>query len=83
MSETKWTPGPWSVDGTTDDVCIDVVAGPDGPRFSLVLHCGSNPDDAHLIAAAPELYEFIAGLVDHRWLDHAAARKLLAKARGE
>lgn len=102
MSERKWTPGPW----TTGDVtlpCVEIctiegefeeipvwapysVGGVDSPGW---LEPARN---AHLIAAAPELYEaleFMRACMEHgcapsgKELAIKNARTALAKARGE
>ena len=86
--ETKWTPGPWafkSIGGSYDyisaldeTVCVCEFANP--------VMAG----DAHLIAAAPELYEALCEFVfDFQKLKLTEeerfdkARAALAKARGE
>ena len=101
MSETKFTPGPWHVgnqdiyaDGSDgDDLVICAIGQAGGFRsaeFSVVRGKRSAAEaNAHLIAAAPDLYDFLAtlcmmrgirknypGLVEH-------SEKALAKARGE
>lgn len=60
---TKWTPGPWSVDD--DSITIrapDALGGEPWDVAAVTEFCGDNPDievpaNARLIAAAPELYE--------------------------
>lgn len=92
-----WTPGPWWVEG-------EVVCAPDGDNFpwyvAIAERCGYPNDqsraNAHLIAAAPELYEALEALSEHFTQvvkafrvdseEHetlVAARAALAKARGE
>lgn len=97
-NELKWTPGPWSVDESSEpakyaglgDKC---VRSKDGFIVALVMH--EQPPiarpNAHLIAAAPELYEALAdaeqfikkqsggGETDYR----EKLLLVLAKARGE
>lgn len=83
MSERKWTPGPWSVKHdrgirAADGACVasTYVAAPLA--------------DAHLIAAAPDLYEALERSVK-AWTDDVdrmgpmirQALAALAKARGE
>ncbi|MBW4982531.1 hypothetical protein KZZ07_08260 [Mameliella sp. CS4] len=87
MSERKWTPGSWYFDGrsvraegfprTADHHLTDAfVTGP------------CNFDDAHLIAAAPDLYEALEEAT--KWADkfgwaapwYDDARTALAKAEG-
>lgn len=63
ITETKFTAGPWAVSKLigVDDLGIVNVYG------SAVARIGNldiaNPANAALIAAAPELYEALAGLV--------------------
>lgn len=92
MSETKWTPGPWAAEkdawwrvvSANGDVC-EVIPWPED----------CDRADAHLIAAAPELYEALKNLrqsmvfmmedpfmsLGTKCVDDADAA--LAKARGE
>ena len=108
MSETKWTPGPWEVcdlsirDGvpvheitSLHDSCW-IAQVQDHRNCSGTLPGSAN---AHLIAAAPELYEALEALVPFAigsWhiepIDGAfegamqrvkSARAALRKARGE
>lgn len=92
MSDTKWTPGPW-VAAATSDLMLWVARGePDG---EIIAQLDSvNPYDAHLIAAAPDLYEALEDLFKELTLgdfdlpsslkpEIAQAAKALAKARGE
>lgn len=88
MSEAKFTKGPWVARGSTpsriygmqrDDKEVLVAA-----TGSVIESSGAN---AHLIAAAPEMYEM---LLEHRQAfegedDYRAQEidELLAKARGE
>jgi len=68
MSETKFTPGPWKV--TVSENGIDVgVDGLDGETITGWIE----PYDAHLIAAAPELYGVVEKLA--KWnKDYPSAR---------
>ena len=82
---TKWTPGPWRVDGqwlmdadgATLGEILDPRAGP----------CAAESDaNARLIAAAPELYEALKAVVaiaDRRTVEFDAAHAALAKALGD
>jgi len=83
MSETKWTPGPWTND---NDAHIY-----DGRDELVAIVAALNDDDAeagiaNLIAAAPDLY---AALVETRsrlaseGMTTVAIDAALAKARGE
>lgn len=52
MSETGWTPGPWGIgDGN------EVFAVGAGRSVALVCAHSEGEANAHLIAAAPDLYE--------------------------
>ena len=61
MSESKFTPGPWVKNGTRIESMNEhgwandgwIIAGCEGPQA---------PDNASLIAAAPELYEALSHL---------------------
>ena len=99
MSNTKFTPGPWVAD-TTDPSDVVVWAVPD-PSDKLIANIGQRVQqvqvafdcdiaNAHLIAAAPDLYAALYALLkanlscDDDNIDAAdAARAALAKARGE
>jgi hypothetical protein len=84
MSERKWTPGPWFVGK-------DLSIGPNGQGVSVIVaacdydHADAN---AHLIAAAPDLYDALDNLVRayhqgkdvYGWIDNAG--HALAKAEG-
>jgi hypothetical protein len=81
MPDTKWTPGPW-----------EAKRGNAGAQHPLFVWSddrdGFRPwtdPDAHLIAAAPDLYAALELLLsvstDHNHIDQA--RAALAKARGE
>ena len=103
----KWTPGPWTAASgfvfQSDEeraACIardpnwcEIIGGkypmPEG--FSVSGHCGLA--NAHLIAAAPELYEALIRCLEYIENDETThgrpfgegneARAALAKARGE
>ena len=94
MSETKFTPGPWEWDGNVWDYNPVFEApwleGGDG-RIILkgAITCSSEAN-AHLIAAAPELYEACETMLFELVVGPtcreeviANARTALAKARGE
>ena len=96
MSE-KFTPGPWFV---VPQGCFvadrKVEFDGDGARVgetpNMCIECASEAD-AHLIAAAPEMYEVIEEIAGMKITDcdahdaanymRDAARALLAKMRGE
>lgn len=112
MTDTKFTPGPWSVAADYDNklhVCSpwndrvkpknsDTYGSYLGAHICEVPHQGEDAPvvtltqakaNAHLIAAAPELYEALDLFID--WMNeeegaHALCdkgRAALAKARGE
>jgi hypothetical protein len=58
-AETKWTPGPWEVDGILvvngKEVRADVFPADDD--FEAEKICRASIANARLIAAAPRLYE--------------------------
>lgn len=65
MSETKWTPGPWTWDAALDhNWDVQVWSSPNS-RVCFVAHDGENGNptgqaNARLIASAPDLYEALA-----------------------
>lgn len=83
--QPKWTPGPWSRHFKTGTV--------KGPEGNTVADCRykNGRNDANLIAAAPEMYEALAALIDEiddcaqpsDWDAYVPARAALAKARGD
>lgn len=81
MSEVKFTKGPWKLSENRDSYLI----ASENTGFSICYTTLSEDVDkynAHLIAAAPEMYEFLGSLQ----LDVANDCKrdeILAKARGE
>jgi hypothetical protein len=92
MSETQWTPGPWSVDGEGIEA---IVRGADGTIVAVRhrLRRAENEANMRLIASAPDLYEAGRdaeallksvegqnGLVDELL---RRVREALARARGE
>ncbi len=88
MSETKWTPGPW-IQEDRDILSVALIDAENPKRGREVIAAAHIEANAHLIAAAPELYEALAEMVAG-WEgfdvnDDAAnrVRALLAKARGE
>jgi hypothetical protein len=101
MNETKFTPGPWhKVEGTNEVTALE------GLKYicvaSLFVPVGSTSEDldsrrevmhanAHLIAAAPDLYAALDEILEALFYDDAegiegkikAAYDALAQARGE
>lgn len=93
MTERKWTPGPWAKDR------FECLRSPEGQQvglwgagFSWVSRSDEAEANAHLIAAAPDMYE-LADLVNSSFgggrtitfsdYDIARFASVLAKARGE
>ncbi len=95
MSELKATPGPWHLELAGDfgtlAICAEgerVTSPPYGKALAIVEK--SEPHgkpNAHLISAAPELYEALEEIINTPSIGGkgglARARKALAKARGE
>ncbi len=99
-AETKFTPGPWVINKTyatmliiTGQSDMDVCQVDAGYDSDLSQYSADDEEqaNAHLIAAAPELYDALSGLLYHdengigEGYDEVieAARLALAKARGE
>lgn len=95
-SAQKFTPGPWhpfsSYADTTGQGSPDQIRDPkDEPVAYLPSRYYDKPANAHLIAAAPELYEALEGIFKaaatghffNGHPSHAAGLAALAKARGE
>ena len=97
MNKPKWTPGPWKWEGCWDDLvsvngkkilCLEDDNACGDPEC-----CGSasffidisNHADAHLIAAAPELYKVLNEIYcqGETTVTHEVARIALCRARGE
>lgn len=86
MNEKKWTPGPWYYDGAIENVWGGAVTS--GGRHIASGH-GSDMEaaaSAHLISAAPELYEALDNAVTLLNIHHPEYKeglRALRKARGE
>jgi hypothetical protein len=86
MPERKWTQGPWEFipRGNEPEICIKGNA-----IFGHICYVGSQNfiADAHLIAAAPDLYEALEAaecFCDNNGIINGVnVRAILAKARGE
>lgn len=79
--KTKFTKGKWVVEDGKTVLCNGhkvayVSSGDNIPYFENI------KANAHLIAAAPEMYKFLDDLANGRGTDYPI-EKLLAKARGE
>ena len=101
MSETKFTPGPWIICIQDDNNCANTIFAKSQLKDGRITAedwdfdiCTTGIDhenyeaNAHLIAAAPDLYEAVKDCVDvlKRNQYHtttAYLERLLAKARGE
>lgn len=95
MTSAPWTPGPWTVhkSRTTDDVGIIGGGGCLAECFSEIRRKNENAvreqeANAHLIAAAPDLYAALDAIIDGRMWSMSdnkfgAAKAALAKARGQ
>jgi len=71
MTETKWTPGPWSINTGLDQRPYIVAGEKNWPPLGKVYRDSIDGDlpweaNAHLIAAAPELYEALWQLVERQ-----------------
>jgi hypothetical protein len=95
-AELKATPGPWSVVGDTQANPLDpdsgeayiVIQTPNAAFDLLAPGCmtGQHAANAHLIAAAPDLYAALAAFLNPSGDVYdciRAARVALKKARGE
>ena len=99
MSETKFTPGPWVVKNDDWGIHVQCKDSVSGLSFAVTPICEVEQeedtggiDDAHLIAAAPDMYEALEALLSLRHnqcgcgsADCLCDRALAAlkKARGE
>ena len=91
MSKTKFTPGPWWIDGQG----IGPKSFADDQSYGMTTPVAyieeydwpeNHVANAHLIAAAPELYETLEEVIRISDRKHDAwdkAKAALAKARGE
>ena len=85
MSEPKFTPGPWKI-GAYESGRMAVDGANDEEVTGWI-----DPEDACLIAAAPELYEALELALPHLLKDTSShglanywnAKNALTKARGE
>jgi len=89
---TKFTPGPWTVGAALNGNWIEFGADEKAVARTFHTHVGAQAEDAnaHLIAAAPDLYEALAecrALLDGEGGMPVGVREradaALAKARGE
>lgn len=81
MSEAKFTKGEWKVNSLVNGRGFDISFNDDGECIAEIIHIES---DAHLIAAAPEMYRMLDAIATLRMLPtEEKLSDLLAKARGE
>ena len=85
---SNFTPGKWWIAPPIFDG--DVIFAPaqtKGRRNEVIATCILNKADAHLIAAAPEMYEVMQSVAqwkgDYVWDAVSKAQKLLARIDGE
>lgn len=103
MAETKFTPGPWQMSGVRSKRNVyGHTVGPDSDPIITVDYSDRTPDlhsetlgNAHLIAAAPELYAALEDMIalyintagnyfePGKVKQMIASLAALAKARGE
>lgn len=98
MSERKWTPGPWVIEGRPPNMKVFFSGTIPGNRRSPCMMLDDDQEaNANLIAAAPDLFEALETLLrkfkncarshgnDDETIEEATAptRAALAKARGE
>jgi hypothetical protein len=90
VAEPKWTPGPWWPEIFNNERGLAFVVNRHDAEEDDIICSLSNHADAHLIAAAPELYEALKGITEWCPTDNQRsiaafdkALAALAKARGE
>ena len=90
--DTKFTPGPWDVGvhelkfGDVDSVDIYADEAISGFKLPAVTFGGNCEANAHLIAAAPDMYNLLSTIMeiyDGRSTLSGEIEAVLAKARGE
>ena len=98
MTDKKWTPGPWvteiltGCDPNGDEWETDIEVSSTCGKHIHGYDLGYNEDvdleikaNAHLIAAAPDLYDALESVYENGDGEHSRAmmKYVLAKARGE
>lgn len=96
MTDTKFTKGPWSVHRSRDGWPLvmaggKIISNVNPESFSTIPGAFVEMpayENAHLIAAAPELYDALQDCVDcldmqEGYEPYDSVMKVLAKARGE
>jgi len=87
MSNAKFTPGPWRfnstlncISTTAENIRQDVICDVEGSMYKSLV----KPENAHLIAAAPKMYEALSYLNENGEMPLGTTiDDLLAEARGE
>ena len=64
MSNSKHTPGPWSIYFNSQDDRVIRKMFPDGQESHSIARCHSGAANALLIAAAPEMLDALKAIVD-------------------
>ena len=83
MSKEKFTKGEWRVERFANGKGFEVAFNDDGEVITDYVY---DEFDAHLIAAAPEMYKALIRIQQEGGLSvarHKSISKLLAKARGD
>lgn len=82
--EAKFTKGEWRVERFVNGKGFEVAFNDDGEVIADYVY---EEPDAHLIASAPEMYEYLSHMVEHEIINDPSiereVKSLLAKARGE
>ena len=83
-NEARFTKGDWRVERFVNGKGFEIAFNDDGEVIADYVY---EESDAHLIAAAPEMYNYISHMINHDMInDHSVEKELislLAKARGE
>lgn len=90
MSDAKYTKGPWIAYTDVKEPVVNSLGANYEPQIALLSEIeGESEANAHLIAAAPEMYQFIENVFNSAIHPEAfeclqkQAEKILIKARGE
>lgn len=81
-NESKHTEGPWKAVEDDEDWSVREAATDMGWMYTSICERIPNEADAHLIAAAPAMYELLSGMKEHG-MQPEKIEAVLAKARGE
>lgn len=83
MNETRWTEGPWRAEGPDPFGDLNILHPADALAIAAVVSNMRPAEEvvanAHLIAAAPELYDALNNTIANERI----AMEVLARARGE